>query len=322
MKVGVFLTPGAARTAYQVGALKTLIDEGGIHFDVIAASSVGTLNGAFAATGQIDVLARLWAGWHTRDIFGVDWRELRRGWVWWAANLMQNDRQRDDVIDRYIESGKLRPGVRFRFNLADLTNGRQRFVEWPQPDQSLQWGVNASVAVPAAIRPAEDGDTQLADGLTIDGFPVEELILGEGIDRLFVIGVSPRRPDNSVPATAYGILLRALEVNQFSETDLGLARAEATNETILSWRRSMAEVRETLSGIEDPQLRDVLIAESARIHDAAGFPYTRQPVEIIPILPEWPTRMFFTSYRPPRSRALLAQGRRDGRRVLESLAGR
>ncbi len=322
MRLGLFLTPGAARAAYQVGAAQALVDEGDLHFDVVAASSVGALNGAFVATGQTGDLVALWSRWRSPDIVGVDWRALLRGAVLWAPNLMHNRPQRESAIDPFIEESKLLPGVRLRFNLADLGSGEQRFFEWPGGEIPLPEAVNASVAVPGAIRPAEALGRQWVDGLTVDGFPVEQLALAAGIDRLFVLGVAPRTPDGRRVRTVYGALLGALEANQYTETHHGLERAEAANGVIRAWRDDFAAVREALESVPDEALRAELLAEAEQLRDGAGFPYDRGPVEIVPILPERPTRMFFTSYKPARSRTLLEQGRRDALRVLESLGDR
>jgi predicted acylesterase/phospholipase RssA len=319
MRLGVFLPPGAARAAYQVGAVQALVREGGLHFDVVAASSVGSLNGAFVATGQVDRLAELWAGWRTRHILGVDWRALARGLVWWAPNLMHNRPQKERVIDPYLGEAGLLPSVRFRFNLADLTEGECEIFEWPGAPIALAEGVNASVAVPGAIRPVEALGRQWADGLTIDGFPVEALALATGIERLFVLGVAPRTPDRRRAHTAYGVLLRALEINQYSETQLGLERAEAVNGEIRRWRADVGAALEALERLPDAALREDLVGNAERIAREAGFPYERGPVEIVPVLPERPTRMFFTSYSPRRSRALLEAGRRDALGVLAAL---
>jgi predicted acylesterase/phospholipase RssA len=319
VKLGVFLTPGAARAAYQVGAVQALVREGGLQFDVVAASSVGSLNGAFVATGQADRLAELWAGWRTRDILGVDWRALARGLVWWAPNTMHNRPQKEHVIDPYLGRAELLPGTRLRFNLTDLSEGGYQIFEWPGAPLGLADGVNASVAVPGAIKPAEALGKQWADGLTVDGFPVEAVALATGIERLFVLGVAPREPDRRRTRSAYGTLLRALEINQYSETQLGLERVEAVNAEIRRWRSDLDAVRDAVGRLPDGAPREELLAEVERIAAGAGFPYERGPVEIVPILPERPTRMFFTSYSPRRSRALLEAGRRDALRVLAEL---
>lgn len=316
MTTGLFLTPGAARTAYQVGAVQELV-HAGVRFDVVAASSVGTLNGAFVATGQVDRLAELWSGWRTADITGPDGAEVLRGRVLWARNLMHNRPQRRDVIDRYLAAAPLLPGVRLRVNLANLTTGAQDVVEWPGP-VPLAEGVNASVAVPGAIRPAEIGGAQLADGLTLDGFPLEQLLLSTGVDTAYVVGVSPRSPIDRLARGPYQTLLRAVEWNQYSETTLGLERAERLNDLVRQWAKDRRAVEDAVARLPlDDEQRAGLLAEVARAYDDSGFPYARGPVDIVAVLPEREIRMFFTAYSPERSRRLIAQGRRDARAALD-----
>jgi predicted acylesterase/phospholipase RssA len=319
MKQGLLLTPGAARAAYQVGAVEVLVKEGGLHFDVIAASSVGALNGAFVATGQVERLAELWGGWKTRDILGPDWAALLRGAVLWAPNLMHNRPQKEKVIDPHLQESRLLPGVRFRFNLANLTGGRPEVFEWPGAPISLAEGVNASVAVPAAIRPAELLESQYADGLTIDGFAAEALILGTGIERLFIVGVAPHSPETSRLRSAYGVMLRAMEANQYSETHLGIRRAREANAFIRDWEEDRRQIEEAFSAVPDAEKREALLEEAADVYAGSGFPYSRPAVELITILPQRSTPMFFTNYQPRRSRALLDEGRRNARLVLAEL---
>jgi len=319
VSTGLFLTPGAARTAYQVGAVQELV-HAGTRFDVIAASSVGTLNGAFVATGQVDLLASLWASWRTSDITGADWPELLRGGVLWARNLMHN-RPQKHVLDEHLAHAPLLPRVRLRFNLANLTTGGQDVVEWPPGPVPLPDGVNASVAVPGAIRPAEIGGEQVVDGLVVDGFPLEELLLSTGVDRAFVVGVAPLAPIDRPVRSAYASLLRAVEWNQYGETLRGLESAERVNALVRSWAedRRAAEDAVTRLPVEEA-VRERLLVEIARTYDEAGFPYARGPVEIVPVLPAEEIAMFFVAYDPQRSRRLLEQGRRDARAALDRLA--
>ena len=320
MRTGLFLTPGAARAAYQVGAVQELV-RSGIRFDVVGASSVGALNAAFVATGQVDRLAELWAGWRTADIAGVDWAEALRGALLRSRNLMHNRPQKERVIDAHLADVPLLPGVRLRFNLANLTTGGQEVLEWPPGPMPLPEGVNASVAVPGAIRPVEALGAQLADGLTVDGFPLERVLLEAGVDRAFVVGVAPREPGARTVRNPYATLLRAVEWNQYSETLLGLERAERLNGLIRSWLEDRAAVEAVVTALPvEASERAELLAEVDRAYAEAGFPWGRRPVEIIPILPATEVPMFFTSYRPNRSRRLIELGRRDAAAVLEGLA--
>lgn len=319
MKLGLFLTPGAAMSAYEVGAVRALVNEGGLHFDVIAGSSAGSLNGAFVAMGEIEQLARLWSSWHTSDVLGVDWVALLRGAVFWAPDLMQ-EKPLMRVIEQHIDGKRLQPGICFRFNLANLTTADQEFFEWPGTSLMLADGVKASVSVPAVIQPYEMQGMQWGDGLTVDGFPLEQLVLETGVERVFVVGVAPRMSDGSLYTNVYQIMMRAMKLNQFSETFVGIERAEETNALIQSWEADRNAVEQAVvTLIADPDLRSELLAEIEHTYAEAAFPYTRSIVQIVPILPEQEINMFFGDYQPERSRRLLEQGYQDALRVLQEL---
>ncbi len=319
MKLGLFLTPGAARAAYQAGAAQVLVNEGGIHFDVVATCSVGALNGAFVATGQVDRLVEVWANWRTRDVVRLDWRGLLRGAVWWATSLMSNRPERD-VIEHHLDESRLLPGTRLRVNLANLGSGDQEIFEWPGAPVGLVEGVEASVAVPVAIPPVDALGSQWVDGLTVDGFPLEPLLLETGVDRAFVVGVAPRTSSGRRYRNPYRVLLRSVEWNQFSETLVGLERAEVVNQRARAWAGLRQRLEdEVVAAVPDQELQAEVLAELGRLYGDLGFPYPRRAVEIVPILPDRETPMMLGDFRPRRSRALIELGRSDARRALASL---
>jgi predicted acylesterase/phospholipase RssA len=321
MKLGLFLTPGAARTAYQVGAVYALMGECKLRFDVIAASSVGALNGVFAAMGEIEELARTWTGWRSRDVLGPDLRALIEGAVFWAPNLMKYDYYQRLITDERVRVDKLLPGTRFRFNLANLTSGEQAFFEWPGASVDLKEAVWASVAVPALIEPREFGGAQWVDGLTVDGFPLEPLLLETGVDRVYVVGVAPRQTDARWRENLVEVLMRAIDWNQESETTLGIARAEKVNERIRAFADDRRMVERILGElVTDPTQRLELLAEVERAYEEAGFPYTRKAVDIVPILPQHDIELAYAHYDPRQTLRLIEQGRHDALAMVERLS--
>jgi predicted acylesterase/phospholipase RssA len=321
MRLGLFMTPGAARTAYTVGAVQGLVEDGGLRFDVVAGSSVGVLNGAFAAVGAIDELARQWAHWRSRDVLRVDWRSVLAGAVLFSPNLMRYRAYRTLIVPGRVAEERLPHGIRFRANLANLTTGDQELFEWPGGRIRMADGVKASVSVPAVIRPFKGLDAQWADGLTVDGCPLEDLLLATGVDRVFVVGVTPRNSDPDRRRGVVRMLLRAVEANQQSETTLGLNRAAEVNQLIAEWASDRREVEALVDRlVADPAERARVLAEIDRVYAEVGFPYSRGVVEVIPILPERNLGFWYTDYRPRRSQALLRQGRQDAVRVLETLS--
>jgi predicted acylesterase/phospholipase RssA len=59
-RVGLVLGGGGAKGAYQIGVWKALREKGFAKFDVIAGTSVGALNGALVANGDVAAAERVW----------------------------------------------------------------------------------------------------------------------------------------------------------------------------------------------------------------------------------------------------------------------
>ena len=68
--IGVALEGGGAKGSYQAGAYIALL-ENGIKPDIITGTSIGSLNAAVMAQGDIDKVVNLWLNAST-DIFGID----------------------------------------------------------------------------------------------------------------------------------------------------------------------------------------------------------------------------------------------------------
>lgn len=315
MKLGLFLTSGGARTAYQSGAVEVLLREGGLHFDVIGCTSVGAVNGAFVATGQVDRLVELWSRWRDRDMWGIDWAALVRG-----RGFLRYWTQRKGALARHIAEDRLVSGVRYRLNLGCMTTGKQEFFEWPGGPFPLVEGVNGSVAVAGGISLFEALGMQWCDAGAVDSFALEQLVLNTGVERVFVVGQAPRSPDPRLCRNVFSIQLRAIEWWQYRETLDGLEQVDAANTRISKWQASRKAAEQAIEEtISDTRLRSTLLAEVERIYEEAGFPYMRPPVEIIPILPEHRTDMRFTDYSPARSRRLINEGREDARKALRNV---
>lgn len=82
-KVGLVLSGGGARGAYEVGVLRYVFERIGGRFDVVAGTSVGAINGAYVAataerpraTGRM--LARVWQELRIDQVYRLGWRQLR-----------------------------------------------------------------------------------------------------------------------------------------------------------------------------------------------------------------------------------------------------
>lgn len=67
-KIGLVLSGGGAKGAFQAGVITSLMN-GGIKFNVVSGTSVGALNGSAIATGQGFELEKIWANISKGDVF-------------------------------------------------------------------------------------------------------------------------------------------------------------------------------------------------------------------------------------------------------------
>ena len=70
LKIGLVLSGGGSRGAYQVGVLKAIWDLGLYpQFTIAAGTSTGAINGAGFVQGQIDVVEEIWSNLNFEKIF-------------------------------------------------------------------------------------------------------------------------------------------------------------------------------------------------------------------------------------------------------------
>ncbi len=73
-KTALVLSGGGSRGAYEVGVWQALTRLG-IDIDIVTGSSVGAINGAMIAQGNLDLTIKLWKEMETHMIFDVDQRD-------------------------------------------------------------------------------------------------------------------------------------------------------------------------------------------------------------------------------------------------------
>ena len=96
--LGLVLTAGGARGAYQAGVLKRVGEIPALEgrcspFQIIAGASAGAINGTMLASGASDLrgttaeLARLWSEVQVKDVFRADVGSLTAGGLRWLQDL-------------------------------------------------------------------------------------------------------------------------------------------------------------------------------------------------------------------------------------------
>ena len=114
--LGIVLSGGGARAAYQMGVLRGLAKRfPQLHFPIIAGVSAGAINAAYLAAYPGTMaeaaleLAQIWSALQVEDIFRVDSPSLTGAilrWVRWASRLMGDEKV--DPVRGFLDTQPLR----------------------------------------------------------------------------------------------------------------------------------------------------------------------------------------------------------------------
>ena len=245
MKALVF-SGGAAKGAYQVGALKHLLGELENKYDSIHGTSVGAINGAYLAMfshGQekecIDNLENLWKKLKTSDIY-VDWINLPKplnylGYLTalWKPSLY-NSKPLMKLIEKNFDNEKIKySGKQLRISAVSLSTGEFRMFTEKYDD--LVGAILASSSFPGAFCPIELEGQLWTDGGVREITPLKSAI-STGADEIDIIVTSPRKEKSSFTNNPNLIKLGPRIIDIMSEEIAvnDLARAEEINNLIMS----------------------------------------------------------------------------------------
>lgn len=231
--VGLVLTGGGSRSAYQVGvllALTELLPRARNPFQVIVGTSAGGIAAAVLAAEAhqwrraVVGLERVWANFHSEQVFHVDPVHMLRAGLHWVLalvsggvllsppkSMLDNSPLRELLgvhvdcagIRRSIERGHLRGFAVCATSYATghsvaFYDGVDSIKDWSRVQRlGRRAQVNldhliASAAIPMLFPPMRLGDEYFGDGAMRQLNPLSPAI-HMGADRLLVIGVRARR---------------------------------------------------------------------------------------------------------------------------------
>lgn len=214
-KLGLILEGGGAKGVYEVGALEALF-EAGVHFDGVAGTSIGALNGAVLVSDGLEKLAELWDQVTLSDAFDLDeeWlakfrhKDFDLDVITYAGKKLGN--VRDVIKDSYFrgenfvysnldEDKVRRSSMDFGLVTYNITDMKPVEVMKEEiPVGKLVDYVVASAAFP--IFPAKEIDgKKYIDGGVYDNMPIN-LLARHGYDKFVVIrtNVASKQPKRTL----------------------------------------------------------------------------------------------------------------------------
>lgn len=178
-KIGVSLGSGSFKGVCHLGFIKAL-EEKGIYPDVIAASSVGAIIGAFWASGL-----------KSQDIINIFRKVDSRNFLRYVSFSVSRKGFIDAKVENFLREhlGELKfedLKVKLIVLATDITNGiRLRLFEG-----NLISAIRKSIAVPGIIKPVIENGNVIVDGGILAPLPLKEL-REEGCNKIYASSLTP-----------------------------------------------------------------------------------------------------------------------------------
>lgn len=301
-KLGVALSGGGSKGAFQVGALAELRDLG-IPLSAFAGVSTGAIQALGGAMDDIDGLMEYWLSIRSNaDIFLPS--RLN------PAGLNETSPLRRK-LDAFFDPAKLRAsGKELRVGVVSLQSGAFRTVD--QHNTKLPAWIQASCAVPIeflpiAIEGLSDVVTQWVDGGVRHVTPIA-LARGLDVDGVIALRASPApqvEPVSGKLRDVMAIGLRAAEILQAEVSANDLAEIDINND--IAAARAQVEVVLVGLGLPRPAIEQALLPlDTVRVaHD------------IKPVFPIVPDRFYSKphEFEPESIRVAIDAGREKVRQL-------
>lgn len=161
-RVGIALSGGIAKVVAHVGILRAL-DEAGVPIHAIAASSGGSIIGAFYAAG--------WTPGEMADIAqDLSWKKLTRVTLP-RMGLLSNEKMETFVVEKLGDASFEDLRVPLAVVAANLTTGRKAVFR----SGKIAPPIRASCSIPQLFSPVDLDGNLIADGGLVEYLPVETL---------------------------------------------------------------------------------------------------------------------------------------------------
>jgi NTE family protein len=223
---------GGARGAFQVGALKALL-EAGYQPDLIVGTSVGAINAAFLALRganleSIQQLIEVWSEASHANLMPTNYLRLTLRKLVGRSADYTGHRMRDFCIHHGLTPDicfKEINGMRLILVAADLNSG-QPVLYGSHPDDSILEGVLASTALPPWIPPMEKDGRLLVDGGAVSVLPIEAAIKA-GASEIIALDLNDARAYLQSANNLVNLFGKMVATANHRQAELELALADA-----------------------------------------------------------------------------------------------
>jgi NTE family protein len=311
VKRGLVLNAGLAWAAYQVGALRHLVGERGLHFDLCAGTGIGAMHAALIACDDLPALEAFWQGIGPRRLLAPNWRTP------WREGPCVGTPQREFIARHVSEERLAARRVRLLVSTANLQTGREEVLAYPGHSLPIVDGLMAAVATPGLCPPVRSRGQQLVEGTTISSFLLRAVV-AEPVDEVFAVAVAMRPgPASSRRYPSWrAVAARAFAMNQAWDVTEAVAHAGRVRAAAAAFRAVAGQVPALADRIPDAAAGARLRTRLESIYTGSAFPLRRDvPLRLHTVTPSRALDYPFWRFRAGDVHAAIALGYDDARAV-------
>lgn len=281
MTRALVLSSGLTWAAYQIGALRHLIGERQLRFDLCAGSGMGAIHAAFVACGEFQALREFWQhiGW--RRLVAFNWRSPWREGPFTAKPLKT-------FLAAHLSESKLAAaGSQLQLTCLNLQTGREEAVTFPGSAVPLIDALAAAISLPGLMAPLRVHDQQWLDASFVNSFSLRQILRECAADEVWAIATSAAEPIvTQAPRRRYphwrAVADRALRLNQAHDVWLGLRAADQLTAAAAAQRHVRSQLPDRVAGlIEDPIVRERVRDRLNHLFEQSTFTMNRDRGPIV-----------------------------------------
>lgn len=188
-KTALVLGGGGSRGAYEIGVWKAL-NELGIKIDIVTGTSVGAINGALVAQGDLEIAEKLWKELETQMVFDVEGNDA----LSYAKEIIAHGGAGTDGLKKLltdtISEEKVRNShVEYGLTTVSIPDLKpHELLKEEIPEEQLIKYIMASAACFPASKFTEIDGKRFIDGGYSDNIPIK-LALEAGAERVIAVNL-------------------------------------------------------------------------------------------------------------------------------------
>ncbi len=312
-KRALVLSGGGAKGAFTAGAVKYLMVELGLNFDLVVGTSTGALIAPLVASGDIANLVHFYENVEEQDIL-MDRPDLL---AFLFSDALNDAKPLERLIHSFFGDSKryerlLRSSTEMYVTVVNMQTGEIEYGNQHQdPKPILLKKILASACVPVMMPPVQIGRYQYVDGGVKEIAPFSKAI-DEGATHIVSVILSPnashREPARKKFTSSMDILKRTLELLTDEIVDNDVKVATLYSEAIRYLHQIRRNAKAEL-GLSDSQMR--------KLFKGLENPFEgKRIVEITTIRPDEELMESSLNFDPDKMREMVDKGYKKAKEVV------